>query len=84
MKRIVLRGADEVREVPVDHPDLSRGWWAVERDGQIMSRWTDGEAVLPLPAMMSGHVMLEIHLAGSMTYAVDAMPEDGTGRRAAA
>ena len=82
VKRIVLRGADELREVPVDHPDLTRGWWAVERDGQIMSRWTDGEAVLPLPAMR-GHVMLEIHLAGSMIYAVDAVPEDGTEQRAA-
>ena len=27
------------------------GWWAVERDGQTISRWTNGEAVLPLPAM---------------------------------
>jgi hypothetical protein len=51
VKRIVLRGAGEAREVPVDHPDLTRGWWAVERDGQMISRWTDGEAVLPLPAM---------------------------------
>ena len=76
VKRIVLRGADETREVPVDHPDLTRGWWAVERDGQMMSRWTDGEAVLPLPAMR-GHVMLEIHLAGSMIYVVDAAPEEG-------
>jgi hypothetical protein len=75
VKRIVLRGADELREIPIDHPDLTRGWWAVERDGQMMSRWTDGEAVLPLPAM-HGTVMLEIHLAGSMTYAVDAVPED--------
>jgi hypothetical protein len=40
----------------------------------MMSRWTDGEAVVPLPAM-SGHVMLEIYLAGSMTYAVNAAPE---------
>ena len=83
VKRIVLRGADEMREVPVDHPDLTRGWWAVERDGQMMSRWTDGEAVLPLPAMR-GHVMLEIHLAGSMTYAVDAAPEAAPGRLEAA
>ena len=66
----------------MDHPDLTHGWWAVERDGQIMSRWTDGEAVLPLPAMR-GTVMLEIHLAGSMTYVVDAAPEGGTERRAA-
>ena len=83
VKRIVLRSADELREIPVDHPDLTRGWWAVERDGQAMSRWTDGEAVLPLPAM-SGTVMLEIHLAGSMTYVVDAVSERETGRCAAA
>jgi Hint domain len=76
VKRIVLRGADDVREVPVDHPALTRGWWAVERDGQMISRWTDGEAVLPLPAM-SGIVMLEIHLAGSMIYVVEAAPEVG-------
>ena len=83
VKRIVLRSADELREVPVDHPDLTRGWWAVERDGQVISRWTDGEAVLPLPAMR-GIVMLEIHLAGSMIYAMDAASDDGTERRAAA
>ena len=82
VKRIVLRGADELREIPVDHPGLTRGWWAVERDGQMMSRWTDGEAVLPLPAMR-GTVMLEIHLAGAMTYVVDAAPEGETERRAA-
>ena len=83
VKRIVLRGADELREIPVDHPGLTQGWWAVECDGQVMSRWTDGEAMLPPPAM-SGTAMLEIHLAGAMTYAVDAASEDGTERRAAA
>ena len=83
VKRIMLRSAEELREVPVDHPDLTRGWWAVERDGQVMSRWTDGEAVLPLPEMC-GPVMLEIHLAGSMTYVVDAVSVGKTERRAAA
>jgi hypothetical protein len=83
VKRIVLRGADEVREVPVDHPDLANGWWAVERDGQALSRWTDGQAVLPLPAMR-GDAMLEVHLAGTMTYVVDAASEGGTERLAAA
>jgi hypothetical protein len=34
VKRLVLRGTDETREVPMDHPDLTRGWWAVEQDGQ--------------------------------------------------
>jgi hypothetical protein len=74
VKRFVLRAANEVKEVPMDHPGLTEGWWAVERDGQMMSRWTDGDAVVPLP-VMSGDVMLEIHLAGSMTYVADAVPE---------
>jgi Hint domain len=80
--RLVLRSADEVREIPVDHPELAKGWWAVERDGLAMSRWTDGEAVLPLPAT-HGDVMLEVHLAGAMTYLVEAAPSGEAGRRAA-
>ena len=84
VKRIVLRDADDLREIPVEHPDLTRGWWAVERDERIVSRWTDGEAVLRLPAMR-GPVMLEIHLAGgAMTYVVDGVPEGETERHAAA
>jgi collagen type I/II/III/V/XI/XXIV/XXVII alpha len=59
VERIVLRGADAVHEVPVDHPGLTRGWWAVEPRGTAMRRWTDGNAVLPLP-MMDGPTMLEI------------------------
>jgi hypothetical protein len=81
VKRIVLRTAKEVSEVPMDHPGLTEGWWAVERDGQIMSRWTDGDAVVPLPAM-SGDVLLEIHLAGTMTYVLEAAPEGPAERRA--
>ena len=51
----------------MDHPAIARGWWAIEHDGPSMSRWTDGEAVLPLPPMR-GPSMLEIELAGAMTY----------------
>ena len=69
VERIVLRGASELREVPVDHPGLSQGWWAVERDGMALRRWTNGDAVLPLPAF-SGPTMLEIRLGGAMTYVV--------------
>ena len=61
----------------MDHPDITRGWWDIEHDGPMMSRWTDGEAVLPLPPMR-GPAMLEVHLAGAMTYL-----EDGAERRAA-
>jgi hypothetical protein len=74
VKRIVLRGANELREIPMDYPDLTKGWWDIERDGQIMSRWTTGDAVVPLPAM-DGPVMLEVHLAKQMIYAVEAEPQ---------
>ena len=36
-----------------------------------MGRWTDGDAVLPLPAM-HGVTMLEIHLHGTLDYVVSA------------
>jgi hypothetical protein len=76
--RIVLRDAADVREVPVDHPDLRDGWWAVERDGVAMRRWTDGAALLPLPAI-HGPTVLELHLGGTMTYTTN----NGAGRQAA-
>jgi hypothetical protein len=46
-------------------------------------RWTDGEAALPLPAMR-GDIILEIHLAGAMTYAVEPAPTEGEATRRAA
>jgi hypothetical protein len=78
--RVVLRTSDDVQEVPVDYPGLAKGWWAVERDGVMLSRWTNGDAVLPLPAM-DGDALLEIHLAGGMTYVADS--EASAQRRAA-
>jgi hypothetical protein len=82
VSRIVLRGMNELREIPLDHPDLAKGWWHVERNGQMMSRWTNGDAVVPLPAM-DGPVMLEVHLAGKLIYAVEAKPEGQAERHAA-
>ena len=59
VERIVLRGVHEVHEIAVDHPSLSRGWWAVEQDGVALHRWTDGEALITLPAF-DYPAMLEI------------------------
>ena len=69
LARIVLRDATQVREIPMDHPDLQQGWWAVERDGWAIRRWTDGEAVLPLPAT-NGVTTLELQFGGSMDYVI--------------
>ena len=63
-ERIVLRSADGVTEVPVDHPALSRGWWKVESNGTDMRRWTNGDAVLKLP-VVDGPAMLEIRATSS-------------------
>ncbi len=79
VERIVLRGSSELREIPVDHPDLSQGWQAVERDGTALRRWTSGEALLPLP-VLRGPTMLEIRASsGGMAYLTGADQE----RRAA-
>jgi hypothetical protein len=61
---------------PLDHTR------AVGGDGPIMSRWTDGDAVLPLPPMR-GPIMLEIQFAGAMTFLEDAVAVDGIEWRAA-
>lgn len=72
VERIVLRNGSESREVPLDHPGLSQGWWGVERDGSSMRRWTDGGAVLPLPEY-EGPTILEIHASsGGTIYLSDA------------
>jgi hypothetical protein len=68
VERIVLRDANELREIPVDHPVLSQGWHVVERDGVALRRWTTGDAVLPLPVLGSP-TMLEIRTNnGRMGY----------------
>jgi hypothetical protein len=45
VEAITLRGADGVRAIALDDPALRRGWWAVERDGQTMQRWTDAQTM---------------------------------------
>ncbi len=77
--QIVLRNADGAQDIPLDHPNLSQGWWAVEQDGATMRRWTNGDAMLPLPPCADPS-MLEIRASSSgMIYAVSASQE----RRAA-
>lgn len=74
VSRLVLRGAHDVHEVPVDHPDLSHGWWAVERDGAALRRWTNGNAIVPLPQGTAA-TMLEVHAShGGLSYLVGEIP----------
>lgn len=71
VERIVLRDRTGVKEIPVDHPELSQGWWAVEKVGSAPRRWTNGNATLELPAT-DGPTMLEVHASnGGMVYVAD-------------
>lgn len=79
VERIVFRSGDGVQETPVDHPALSQGWWAPEGTGMTLRRWTNGDAVLTLPAI-DGPMMLEVCASnGGIVYLTDSNPQ----RRAA-
>jgi hypothetical protein len=69
VSRLVLRLGTEQSEIPVDHPTLSRGWHAVEREAREMRRWTDGDADLAV-ALEGGFglAMLEVHTSCANTY----------------
>ena len=68
IERIVIRGTNNLQELPLDHPDLAQGWWALEQNGASMRRWTNGDALLPLPES-DGITMLEISASnGGMIY----------------
>ena len=73
VNRILLRDAVGLTEIPIDHPALPDGWWAPERDGSAMARWTNGDAMLTIP---EGTIMVEIHLAETMRYPIEG---HGTG-----
>ena len=66
--RVVWHDGEGPHDLPLDHPALGRGWWAVERDDAALSRWTDGDASLTLP---SSALTLALHLEGGMAYRVD-------------
>jgi hypothetical protein len=77
VQRIVLRDPNQSREIPIDHPSLSRGWWAVERHGLALGRWTDGDATLPLPACNIATI-LEVQISiGDMRYVSESGTEHG-------
>ena len=72
--RITLRHADgAVASIPLDHPGLTDGWWAPEwHDTATLRRWTNGHATLPVETQ--GPAMLEIEVAATMDYVLEAEP----------
>ena len=65
VSRIVWHDRNGLYDMPVDHPSLVEGWWAVERADHHLRRWTDGNALLSVPP---GARMIEVHVEGGMAY----------------
>ncbi len=66
--RIVWHEDNLPRALAMDHPALRDGWWQPEFDGPVMRRWTNGDAILPVPREAR---MIEIYLSGTMDYDID-------------
>ncbi len=71
IERIDLRQGADVRTMLPDDPMFDDGWWAVEHDATCLRRWTNGDAVLPVPAGVS---IVEIDVAGTVAYPVETEP----------
>lgn len=72
VRRITLRYDGEVLTIPPDDPILTDGWWAVERDGMTLWRWTNGNAAVQIRA--ASPVVMEIEVAGTVPYVADCTP----------
>ncbi len=79
VQRIVLRSESDHCDVALDDPRLAEGWWAPERDGASIWRWTNGDATLP--PMFAGPAVLEITIGDASPYPV--VPEVQGTRHAA-
>jgi len=65
VRGITFHGPDGATELAVDDPRLRDGWWAAEADQATIWRWTNGNAVLPLP---SGTRVVELRLGTALNY----------------
>lgn len=70
VRRIRVRQNNDVTDVALDGPALGEGWWALEREGVELSRWTNGAAELHLPAAEGSTRVVEVAIAGGLEYPV--------------
>ena len=64
-----LRHGGRISPISLDDPRLDHGWWQPEIHAGVLRRWTDGDALIPLPAVSSQSV-LEVSVAASLEYPV--------------
>lgn len=61
MTGLRLQQGSRRRDIALDDPALSGGWWAVESEADGPRRWTDGAAWLPAPDA-AGPALLEVRI----------------------
>ena len=66
--RMILAAGEDRRELPVDHPGVHQGWYWVERYRAQMWRWTNGQALVSLPAPVMAGTLIEIVLCRQLLY----------------
>jgi hypothetical protein len=76
ISQIILRNHNYFQHIPLDHPDLTVGWWDVEGDQTASRRWTNGDAVIHLSN--DEPAILEITMATHSDYPLQAEAADGT------
>ena len=64
-----LRHGGRIKRISLNHPRLDHGWWQLEIHAGVLRRWTDGDVLIPLPAVSSQSV-LEVSVAASLEYPV--------------
>ena len=81
VSRVTVTRGGEMETIPMDHPSLTAGWWDLERDGYHMTRWTNGDAELPVWGDRPG--VLEVDVCATQNYFLPAMKADQASLRAA-
>jgi hypothetical protein len=77
---LTLRSGALVSAIPLDHPAFGEGWWDAEWHGPtVLRRWTNGDAVVPMPAadlLAPGPCILEVETAAvALSYPLPAVQE---------
>ena len=75
VRHLRLRDGATWHDIPLDDPALIGGWWAIEAGSDGPRRWTDGDALLPLPPRHAPCVLAIGIDHGAMIYPWTSLPE---------
>ncbi len=78
VKRISVYHGAYSTDISLQDPNLTDGWWAVERDKAAVWRWTDGDAVLPIAGLATrgDRVLLEVVVGQTVPYPLTQPPPE--------